>query len=127
MLGNPYQKYQQQSVMTMTQGEMLTKLYDEAIKQLSGAKLFIQEREVENANRALQRAQRILNYLKSTLDFHYEVSKNLNALYDYFIRRIVQANLRKETEPLDEIIPMISELRETFMKADRVSRAGNAS
>ena len=28
---NPYQKYQQQSVMTMTQGEMLTKLYDEVI------------------------------------------------------------------------------------------------
>ena len=38
---NPYQKYQQQSVMTMTQGEMLTKLYNEIIKQFSGAAMYM--------------------------------------------------------------------------------------
>ena len=40
---NPYQQYQRQSVMTMTQGEMLTKLYDEVIKQMSGAKICLTE------------------------------------------------------------------------------------
>ena len=37
---NPYQKYQQQSIMTMTQGEMLIKLYDEVNKQLNAVKQF---------------------------------------------------------------------------------------
>ena len=37
MQKNPYQAYKQQSVMTMTQGEMLNKLYEEAAKQLSFA------------------------------------------------------------------------------------------
>ena len=56
---NPYQKYQQQSVMTMTQGEMLTKLYNEIIKQFSGAAMYMREPEpnITEINRALQKGQ----------------------------------------------------------------------
>jgi len=72
---NPYQQYQRQSVMTMTQGEMLTKLYDEVIKQMSGAKICLTEKDLSGVNNALQKAQRILFYLKSTLDFKYEISR----------------------------------------------------
>ena len=120
---NPYQQYQRQSVMTMTQGEMLTKLYDEVIKQMSGAKICLTEKDLGGVNNALQKAQRILFYLKSTLDFKYEISGNLDALYDFFIERIVQANLKKDAAMLDEIIPMIEDLRDTFVQADRNARS----
>ena len=52
---NPYQKYQQQSIMTMTQGEMLIKLYDEVIKQLNAVKQFNLEKNYEAANFASQK------------------------------------------------------------------------
>ena len=120
---NPYQQYQRQSVMTMTQGEMLTKLYDEVIKQMSGAKICLTEKDLSGVNNALQKAQRILFYLKSTLDFKYEISGNLDALYDFFIERIVQANLKKDAAILDEIIPMIEDLRDTFVQADSNARS----
>ena len=120
---NPYQQYQRQSVMTMTQGEMLTKLYDEVIKQMSGAKICLTDNVLSGVNNALQKAQRILFYLKSTLDFKYEISGNLDALYDFFIERIVQANLKKDAAILDEIIPMIEDLRDTFVQADRNARS----
>lgn len=120
---NPYQQYQRQSVMTMTQGEMLTKLYDEVIKQMSGAKICLTEKDLSGVNNALQKAQRILFYLKSTLDFKYEISGNLDALYDFFIKRTVQANLKKDAAILDEIIPMIEDLRDTFVQADRNARS----
>lgn len=120
---NPYQQYQKQSVMTMTQGEMLTKLYDEVIKQMSGAKICLTEKDLSGVNNALQKAQRVLFYLKSTLDFKYEISGNLDALYDFFIERIVQANMKKDAAILDEIIPMITELRDTFVQADRNARS----
>ena len=45
MAFNPYQKYQQQSVMTMTPGEMLTRLYDELIKQLNVFKEFNHQKD----------------------------------------------------------------------------------
>ena len=121
---NPYQKYQQQSVMTMTQGEMLTKLFDEVIKQLYAAKQFNLEKNYEAANTASQKAQKILRHLNATLDFQYEVSGNLSALYEYFVRCLIQANLHKENEPIEEIIPMIEELRDTFVQADHNARCG---
>lgn len=122
MVQNPYQKYQQQSVMTMTPGEMLLKLYDEVITQLSAARQFNDEKDISKANAAFQKAQRILRYLDQTLDPQYEISANLSALYDYFIRRLMEANARKSNEPVDEVLPMIEELRETFYQADKASR-----
>ena len=104
---NPYQQYQRQSVMTMTQGEMLTKLYDEVIKQMSGAKICLTEKDLSGVNNALQN----------------EISGNLDALYDFFIERTVQANLKKDAAMLDEIIPMIEDLRDTFVQADRNARS----
>lgn len=120
---NPYQKYQQQSVMTMTKGEMLTRLYDETIKQLSAAVLFIGERDYAGTNRALQKSQQILRYLKATLDFKYKISADLNALYDFFIDQTVQANIKKQTAPLEDIIPMVQDLRDAFAQADRNTRS----
>ena len=46
---NPYQKYQQQSVMTMTPGEMLLKLYDEVITQLNAVRQFNVEKDYQGA------------------------------------------------------------------------------
>lgn len=119
---NPYEQYKKQSVMTMTQGEMLTKLYEEIIKQLNGAILYIDEKSVSKANEALQKSQKILNYLKATLDHKYQISENLDSLYDFFIQEIVQSNIKKEIKPIQEILPMIEELRDTFIEADRLAR-----
>lgn len=119
---NPYEQYKKQSVMTMTQGEMLTKLYEEIIKQLNVALLFIEEKNISKSNQALQKSQRILNYLKATLDHKYQISKSLDSLYDFFIQQIVLANIKKETKPIQDILPMIEELRDTFIQADRLAR-----
>ena len=124
MVQNPYQKYQQQSVMTMTPGEMLLKLYDGTITQLNAAKQFHEEKDYQRSNTALQKAQKILRYLDQTLDPQYEISGSLSALYDYFLRRLVDANVHKDNAPIDEVLPMITELRETFAQADKNSRSG---
>ena len=94
--------------MTMTPGEMLTRLYDELIKQLNAFKEFNHQKDYAHANDSLQRAQRILRHLDDTLDHQYEVSQGLSALYDYFIRQSIMANLHKDDAPIDEIIPMWS-------------------
>ena len=127
MAQNPYQKYQQQSVMTMTPGEMLLKLYDEVITQLTAAKQFNEEKDIQKANAAFQKAQKILRYLDQTLDPQYEISASLSALYDYFIRRLVDANLRKDNGPIDEVLPMVAELRDTFAQADKASRTATGA
>ena len=119
---NAYETYKQQSVLTMTQGEMLNKLFEEVVKQLSFAQVFLEKKDFIKTNDALKRAQRIINHLRATLNFDYEVSYNLAALYDYFLRQLVEANVKKQAAPIQEILPMLKELQETFLQADRLAR-----
>ncbi|MEF9852360.1 MAG: flagellar export chaperone FliS [Hydrogenoanaerobacterium sp.] len=119
---NPYERYTEQSVMTMTHGEMLIKLYEETIKQINIGKSSILSKNIVTANAALQKAQRILTYLKATLDFKYPISSNLADLYDFFIEQLVAANIRKETKLLDDILPLVEELKDAFTQGERIAR-----
>ena len=53
----------------------------------------------------------------ATLDMDYDISKNLYSLYDYMKYRLVQANIKKDKEIVDEIIDMLSGFRDTWQKA----------
>lgn len=124
---NLYQKqyetqkqYQTQSVMTMTQGEMLFKLYDEIIKQLNiGIDAIDENPDVNTRNTSLIKAQKILNHLRINLNFEYDISNSLYSLYEFFIRYIVEANLKNESELLIEILPLIEDLRDTYLEAEK--------
>lgn len=117
-------KYQEQTIMTMTPGEMIVRLFEEAEKQISYAIICIDKKNVQDANRAFQKAQRIFTYLNASLDFKYEVSENLSALYEFFNRRLVDANIKKSKQPAEEILPLVSELRDTFQQGERLARMG---
>lgn len=119
---NPYDKYKEQSVMTMTPGEMVVKLYEEIINQLNRAVISIEDGNVSAANASLQKSQRIFNHLRATLDSRYEVAGNLGQLYEFFLSQIVKANIKKDAKPVEEILPMVTELKETFAQAERLAR-----
>lgn len=122
---NPYEKYTEQSVMTMTHGEMLIKLYEEAIKQINIGQNAIRNKDIFATNAALQKAQNIINYLKATLDFKYPISLNLQSLYNFFVEQIIEANIRKDAELLDEISALIEELKDAFAQGERTARMGS--
>lgn len=122
MTYNPYNKYASQSVMTMTHGEMLTKLYEATILNMNLAIKGISEKDVPATNLALQKAQKILNYLTATLDRQYPISNNLAALYDFFNHQLIAANVKKDASLIQEIVPMVEELRDAFVQGDKLSR-----
>lgn len=119
---NPYAKYKQQSVMTMTQGDMINLLYDEIINRLNKGLLGLEVRDYEASNTHFKKAQAIISHLESTLDSQYPVSQNLSSLYEYFNYQIIQANIKKNPDPVREVLPMIMELKEAFAQADKQVR-----
>jgi len=121
MTANAYQQYKNQSINTMTGGELLIMLYDELIKRVKQAEMAIDSQKAENANDSLQRAQDIIQYLMATLDDQYEIAKSLRALYDFFYAQLVKANINKDAEILRELLPMLIELRSTWKEADKLS------
>ncbi len=123
---NPYEKYQQQIVTTMTQGEMLLKLYDETIRQIDLAKVHIQNGNIPEMDKSLSKAQKIFHHLRGNLDFRYPVSGNLSQLYDFFNRELMFANVRKDCKPLDDIRPLILDLRNTYEQCDKLERSNRS-
>ncbi len=122
MNANPYQTYKQQSVMTMTPGEMLLAVYDELIKQISFAQLGFKDKNNEVINRSLQKAQKIVHVLQGTLNFDYSIANSLNDLYDYFDFVFGNTNMKKDSSGLDDVLSMVVELKNTFAEADKLAR-----
>lgn len=120
---NPYEKYQRQMVNTMTQGDLLNMLFDGAVKQIEIAKKEIDSKNLKNMDIAIGKARKIIQYLKSCLDFRYSISHNLSSLYSYFDTQLGLASVKKSVMILDEIGAMLKELRETFTECDKVNRS----
>lgn len=119
MQNNPYQKIMQQSVNTMTPVQLLIALYEKGEIELTKAVYYIENKDVPNAHNSIIKAQKIIQTLDSSLKEKYEVSKSLGSLYDYMYRRLIEANVKKDTEIIKEIIPFFRELKETFSEINR--------
>ncbi len=117
---NPYQQYKTQSIMTMTQGELVVQLFEGCSKKLNTAIHYIENDDKAKAEDELYKAQRIINYLNASLDRSIEISTNLALLYDYFIRRIVKAKINMDIEIIKEVIPMIDGLGDSFREAEKI-------
>ena len=123
---NPYKKYQEQSIMTMTQEELLNVLFETCVKRMNSAVIYIEEKNYALASENIQKARNILRYLDETLDMSYEISANLSSLYDFFIYQLTNANVKKDAGMIKEIIPMVDELGKTFKEAEKSLRKKGA-
>ncbi|HZJ58559.1 MAG TPA: flagellar export chaperone FliS [Clostridia bacterium] len=121
-IANPYQKYQQQSVMTATPGELTLMLYNGCIRFIKQAQLGIEAGDIEKAGNSILRCQDIIEELMITLRPDYEISNSLSALYDYIYNQLVDANISKDASKLNEALGLVTELRDTWAEAIKINR-----
>lgn len=114
---NKYQQYKTQSVLTMTPGEMLVLLYDELLKRLSRAEFALEKEEYELFEQSITRCVDIVVYFKDTLDYKFEISQELRAMYDFFILELGRIKAGRSKEVINELMPLVRELRDTFDEA----------
>ena len=119
---NPYNQYKENNIKTASTENLTLMLYDGALKFAGQGKLFIQEKNIPMANEAIIRAQDIIHELNITLDMQYEISHNLRSLYTYILERLIDANINKDVESLDEVIDLIRELRNTWKEAMELAK-----
>jgi flagellar protein FliS len=117
MTNNPYAKIKANAIMTASPQELTLMLYDGAIKFGNQAKLAMGNGEVENAHNLIMRVQAIIEEFQATLDMRFEVSEGMALMYDYILRRLMEANFKKDPEILEEAIAFIRELRNTWKEA----------
>lgn len=114
---NAFAAYQENSVLTASKEKLLLMLYDGAIKFLRFARISVNENNIESTNNYLTKTQRIITELMCTLNMDIEISKSLFSLYEYMNYRLVQANIKKDNTMIDEVLEMLTDLRNTWEKA----------
>lgn len=126
---NQYVKqYQKTTVETASNEKILIMLYDGAIQFLNKAKIALNEKNWEQSHNNLMGAQRILEEFINTIDKepNPELAQNLINLYEYFITRLVQANMKHQIEPVDEVLKFLKELKATWEQAIAISQKERA-
>ncbi len=121
-VNNPYEAYQQNSLNTASPGELTLMLYNGCLKFINQAKVAIQVENIEEKNKNLIKAQKIIQEFMVTLKMDIEISKDLMPMYDYLYRRLVEANIKNDTEILDEVSGFVTEYRDTWKQVIQINR-----
>ena len=124
LISNPYQKYKENSINTASKEEITLMLYDGCIKFMNLAQIGIQEKNTQKANENLIKAQNIITELDSTLNMDVEISKNFHMLYDFALSRLIDANIQKKEEFVDDAKMVIVDLRDGWKEAMIIVRKG---
>ncbi len=111
---NPYQTYQQNSVLTASPQELTLMLYNGCLKFIKLAKRAMIEKNFEEKNTNIIKAQMIIQELRITLDPDIELSQGLEQMYEYLYNRLVEANMKNDVEALEEVVNFVVELRDTW-------------
>lgn len=111
---NPDEQYQRNKVLTATPAEVTLMLYEGAIKFCNIAIMAIENNEMEKAHNNIMKTQRIIEEFRNTLDRQYEVAEDFDRIYVYVLRRLFEANVRKDKEILEEVNGHLRSLRDTW-------------
>ena len=116
-----YQNYKQQSINSMTSGELLLLLYDELVKRSTLASIALDKQDWPAFEAALDRCIDIVDYLDETLDRQYPISHDLARMYDYFTYELSRVKVGRNKKELDRLRPMLTDMRDTFRAAEKNS------
>lgn len=116
-----YQQYKEQSISTMTPGELLLLLYDELVKRSTLASIALEKGDFPVFEAAVERCTDIINYLDDTLDRQYPISRDLSRMYEYFTYQLGRIRIGRNKEELARLRPMLAEMRDTFHTAEKTS------
>lgn len=117
-----YNAYKQNSVTTASPGELTLMLYNGCLKFLTKAKKAIDEKDIQEKNTNIQKAQAIISELMITLKTDEAVGQQMYSLYEYMNRRLIEANIKNDTEIIDEVIGLTTEFRDTWKEVIQKTR-----
>ncbi len=122
--------YRESSILTASPGQLVLLMYDGALRSMALAHAALERpksdfKRIEVINRELLKAQAILSELRRNLNHEAggEFSKTMDGLYAYYVRRLIEANIRKEMAPLVEVENLVKVLRDAWAEMLRTQGA----
>ena len=124
---NGYAQYQNAKIMTASPAELTLMLYEGAIKFCNIAIIAVEKHDIMKAHTYIVKTERIIEEFQSTLNYKYEVANEFNKVYTYIYNRLVEANIKKDKEILEEVLTHLRSMRDTWKEVMRLTHNGTAN
>ena len=122
---NGYAAYANNKITTATPAELTLMLYEGAIKFCNIAIAGVEQKDIQKAHTNIMKVQNIIEEFQVTLDHRYAVAKDFDAVYDYLLKRLIEANIKKDAEILNEVLQHLRTMRDTWKEVMRLTQNGS--
>lgn len=119
---NAAEQYRRQQILNAPAEQLTLMLYNGCLKFIDDGKAALEEKNYEESNVQLQKAQRIISEFRLTLNMDYEISQQLFMLYNYIYDRLVEGNIKSDMAQIEEARGIVSELRDAWLEAMKRAR-----
>ncbi|MFV0464551.1 MAG: flagellar export chaperone FliS [Lachnospiraceae bacterium] len=116
-----YAAYANSKIMTASPAELTLMLYEGAIKFSNMAMTGLESKDHEKVNMNIQKVERIIGEFQATLDHKYPVAADFDQVYVYLQERLIEANMKKDPEILEEVLTHLRTMRDTWKEVMKVS------
>lgn len=121
---NALNAYKNNSVNYASKEQLLLMLLDGSVRFARLARQAIIDKDIEKASRNLIKTQNIFYELMASLDVNRggDWANSLMSVYDFIVRELAEANIKKDVKIIDDIMPIIEEIRDTWTEAYKISK-----
>ena len=121
-LPNAYSQYNNSKILTASPAELTLMLYDWDIKFFNIAIVAVEHKDIEKAHTNIVKTEHIIDYFRQTLDMKYPVAEDFDRVYAYLNQRLVEANIKKDKEILEEVNQHLRSMRDTWKEVMKKGR-----
>lgn len=116
--------YKNNSINFASKEQLLLMLLDGSVRFAKLARKAIEDKDIEKASENLIKTQNIYYELMASLDVSRggDWAGSLMSVYDFIVRKLAEANIKKDVRIVDEIMPVIEEIRDTWTQAYKIAK-----
>lgn len=119
---NAYAQYNNSKIMTASPAELSLMLYEGAIKFCNIAIMGIEQNDIEKAHTNIVKTENIIEEFRATLNHKYSSAEDFENIYKYIYNRLIEANIKKDKEILEEVLGHLRGLRDTWKEVMRLTK-----
>lgn len=122
---NAFNAYKNNSVNYASKDQLLIMLLDGAVKFTKMGRQAILDKDIKKSHENLVKVQDIFTELMVTIDQKAgSWAVDMYKIYDFIKERLFEANLKKDIAIVDEVFPLIEEVRNTWNEAYEITKKG---
>ncbi|MDR5586536.1 flagellar export chaperone FliS [Clostridium aquiflavi] len=123
MYSNGYTAYKTNSVNYASKDQLLLMLVDGAVKFSKIARQAIIDNDVKKSHENIVKTEDIFTELRASIDTNAgEWAVNMFNIYGFINEKLFEVNLKKDVKTMDEVIPLIEEVRDIWHEAEKKSK-----